>query len=576
MWYRIAGVSRKPISNPIKGGFYVGDEPIAYEQIKGSIEWSRLLKTSPDKTNTQEKLNQFLSNAIFVDIDGKKTYVVRNSLLPNPIVSGFWVYEKKKNKLGEIVSEPLEIPYEKPLNIRDWLRLLNTSGKNINAKNINSLKDFLTDDKFEIIDGKKFYRPLKRGNPIFISNPIDKTFYIDGKPIEPSAKMNQSTWNKLLRSDIIYDNPAHLKEFLIDNLIRNDDGELIYTFDSSSRSIMFHNPVSEGFYVGDDFIGPDKAMGVGAWNNLLNTAQINSNDPDSLKDFLNDDRRFRTIKNRKTYIPLKKSYREGLFSTRFNNYENDDITVKAGQYINVIANKTYYLYLDFSFKKNGKILLAVEINGIQHYGFRSFAKNKTYKDWQSGLERDVLKINYCHENNIPLLIFNHMLSLYDFKTIIDNLHQNPHAYDNYIPQPVIGNNVKDTSLEFIKRQIYSHLYPVFNNVISFQNDESKKRYIKDTLILISKLMGIYEGGIDKTDYINSFDLSTDLTSNYNICLSMYNLMYPDYPLDRDEKITYSDLSKIPPIYKEKPPIVKKPKETNLVPTEEFKDKDNVV
>lgn len=89
-------------------------------------------------------------------------------------------------------------------------------------------------------------------------------------------------------------------------------------------------------------------------------------------------------------------------------------------------------------------------------------------------------------------------------------------------------------------------------------------------------MGIYEGDIDKTDYINSFDLSTDLTSNYNICLSMYNLMYPDYPLNRDEKITYSDLSKIPPIYKEKPPIVKKPKETNLVPTEEFKDKDNVV
>ena len=56
----------------------------------------------------------------------------------------------------------------------------------------------------------------------------------------------------------------------------------------------------------------------------------------------------------------------------------------------------------------------------------------------------------------------------------------------------------------------------------------------------------------------------------------YNILYPDFPLDRDEKITYSDLSSKKRIMKEKPPIVKKPQETNLVPTEEFKDKDNVV
>ena len=80
-------------------------------------------------------------------------------------------------------------------------------------------------------------------------------------------------------------------------------------------------------------------------------------------------------------------------------------------------------------------------------------------------------------------------------------------------------------------------------------------------------MGIYEGGIDKTDYINSFDLSTDLTSNYNICLSIYNNLYPDYPLDRDEKITYSDLSKPPRLQKEKLPEKQKPKE-NSIPIEE--------
>jgi hypothetical protein len=71
------------------------------------------------------------------------------------------------------------------------------------------------------------------------------------------------------------------------------------------------------------------------------------------------------------------------------------------------------------------------------------------------------------------------------------------------------------------------------------------------LILIAKLLGIYNGGIDKTDYIRSFDMNVDLTENYNICLDIYNNLYPDYPLDRDEKITYNDLSVKPKINKPK-------------------------
>jgi hypothetical protein len=132
-----------------------------------------------------------------------------------------------------------------------------------------------------------------------------------------------------------------------------------------------------------------------------------------------------------------------------------------------------------------------------------------------------------------------------------HLYKNPHVYDNFIPPSVIDENVNNTSIEFIKRQIYSHLYPVFNGTISFANDEDKKIYIKDTLILISKLMGIYEGGIDKTDYINAFNRDVDLTDNYNKCLAIYKSLYPDYPLSRDDKITYKDLSKAVQINKPK-------------------------
>jgi hypothetical protein len=240
----------------------------------------------------------------------------------------------------------------------------------------------------------------------------------------------------------------------------------------------------------------------------------------------------------------------------FNNkiqMENHNIVVESQKSIRISNPRLTerILRLDFAFVKNEKILLAIEINGGQHYGFVDFGNNRTYEDWQAGLQRDIEKINYCHSNNIPLLIFHHLLPEKYFQTIIDNLNNNPHIFDNYIPQPVINNNVADVSLKFIKRQIYSHVYPVFNGTITFDDDMSKKRYIKDTLILIAKLLGIYEGGIDKTDYIKAFDKNIDLTKNYNICLDIYNHLYPDYLLDFDSKITYSELSKQPIIQKSK-------------------------
>lgn len=638
------------LANPVSGGFYVNEKKknelgenilsprfIPRGEKLGIVEWKELLSTNRVNINSEDKLRDFLSNNRFQYIGKKKFYIPavlgNPTLFGNPIVGGFWVNEKKKSKLGESTPTSIFIAYGDKKGVSEWNKLLSTSM--INSQDKDSLKKFLNSDRFEYIGERKFYKPAPLHRAVLVKNPISEGFYVNGEFIEPDAEKNIAEWTRLLRSDVLNTKDITLEQFLSDKLIRNEEGKLIYTYDPRRRSILFQNPIPEGFYVGEDFIEPSRTMSVIDWHKLLSTSKILGSDPNSLRDFLSEDgkitevagkkiynpfvkvrflrnpiregfwvgkrfirpdeelnisewqtllntdrpnvnneeslkdflsdrRRFNTFNNRKTYVPVKKSRREGLFGEKFNSYNHDDIVVKAGQYINVVANKTYYLYLDFAFKKNGKILLAVEINGEQHYGFTTFGKNISYQDWQNGLERDVLKINYCHENNIPLLIFNHMLSDNDFKTIVDNLHQNPHIYDNYIPQPVIDNNVNSTSLEFIRRQIYSHLYPVFNNVISFKDDQSKKRHIKDTLILISKLMGIYEGGIDKTDYIKSFDANVDLTSNYNKCLAIYNSLYPDYPLDRDEKITYSDLSKPPKLYREKSPIKQKPKE-NLIP-----------
>jgi hypothetical protein len=427
-----------------------------------------------------------------------------------------------------------------------------------------------------------WYRIATARIPLF--NPVVGGFYVDvneknelGEIIKIPREIKEGQpfgireWVKLLTTNSQYIN----KQEKLNNFLNNPskfeirDGKRFY-IPRYNRKLK--NPVLGGFYIGNKPIPFGESFGRLEWSKLLSTDTRNINEQEKLDAFLSNERRFEDMNGVKFYVPIILSIRESLFEKKFNNYNRDSITIQSQQNIlisyivNNIIKKTI-LKLDFAFIKNNKPILAIEINGMQHYGFVNYSKSTTYDKWQQALNRDILKINYCHDNNIPLLIFHHMLSDEEFKSILNNLYENPNAYAGYIPQPVIDNNTTNTSLEFIKRQIYSHLYPVFNGTITFNDDASKKRYIKDTLILISKLMGIYEGGIDKTDYINSFDLYTDLTSNYNICLSIYNNLYPDYPLDRDEKITYSDLSKPPRLKKEKLPEKQKPKE-NSIPIEE--------
>ena len=593
MWYRIA-TARIPLFNPVVGGFYVdvneknelGEIIKIPREIKegqpfGIREWVKLLTTNSQYINKQEKLNNFLNNPSKFEIrDGKRFYIPRynRTKLSNPIVGGFWVDEKEKNELGEIVTTLREIKENEPLNFGVWEKLLSIHRKNFDSQE--KLNNFLNNpNKFEIRDGKRFYIPF-----IPMRNPIEEGFWVDVNEINESGEevkipefipygkpYGNLEWAKLLSAGAQFVN----KQEKLNNFLNNPskfeirDGKRFY-IPRYNRKLK--NPVLGGFYIGNKPIPFGESFGRLEWSKLLSTDTRNINEQEKLDAFLSNERRFEDMNGVKFYVPIILSIRESLFEKKFNNYNRDSITIQSQQNIlisyivNNIIKKTI-LKLDFAFIKNNKPILAIEINGMQHYGFVNYSKSTTYDKWQQALNRDILKINYCHDNNIPLLIFHHMLSDEEFKSILNNLYENPNAYAGYIPQPVIDNNTTNTSLEFIKRQIYSHLYPVFNGTITFNDDASKKRYIKDTLILISKLMGIYEGGIDKTDYINSFDLYTDLTSNYNICLSIYNNLYPDYPLDRDEKITYSDLSKPPRLKKEKLPEKQKPKE-NSIPIEE--------
>ena len=413
---------------------------------------------------------------------------------------------------------------------------------------------------------------------IILSNPVPGGFWVGDRFIDYREPFNVLELQKLLQT-----HPSNIRtQEKLDSFLSNSDRfeiideKKIYLRSPRGRNKSLIIPFD--FYIGEEKIQKDKAFGAKKLEKLLQTRSTNINTQEKLNYFLNNSE-FRINENgNNQYFPFKGSAREKYINRNLNITNDHNITVESQKPITILnpRKSLRILRLDFAFVRDKDILLAIEINGGQHYGFAAFSKNSTYEDWQAGLKRDVEKINYCHNNNIPLLILNHLLPEQYFRTTTDNLNKNPHMYDSYIPQSVIVNDevndVADMSLEFIKRQIYSHLYPVFKGIISFDDDISKKRYIKDTLILIAKLLGIYNGGIDKTDYIRAFDANVDLTENYNICLDLYNNLYPDYPLDSQNKITYNDLSVKPEINK----IKTKQIEENLIPSEKLKIKDNVV
>ena len=565
MWYRFAVAIPIILSNPVPGGFWVGDRFIDYGETFKLIELQKLLQTHPSNIRTQEKLDSFLSNSDrFEIIDGNKIYLRsprgRNKSLIIPF--DFYIGEEKIQK-------------DKVFGVHELKKLLQTGYANVNTQE--ALNSFLSNsNRFEIIDGKRIYLRNSTKDRKNLIIPFD--FYIGEEKIQKGDIYVADSLRKLLQSDYVHVKTQEALNSFLSNPDRFEiiDGKKIYLKNTTKKSKNLIIPFD--FYIGEEKIQKDKVFSLKKLKKLLQTHPININTQEKLNYFLNNSE-FRINENgNNQYFPFKGSAREKYINRNLNITNDHNITVESQKPITILnpRKSLRILRLDFAFVRNKDILLAIEINGGQHYGFAAFSKNSTYEDWQAGLKRDVEKINYCHNNNIPLLILNHLLPEQYFRTTTDNLNKNPHMYDSYIPQSVIVNDevndVADMSLEFIRRQIYSHLYPVFKGIISFDDDIFKKRYIKDTLILIAKLLGIYNGGIDKTDYIRAFDANLDLTENYNICLDIYNNLYPDYPLDSENKITYNDLSVKPEINKLKTKQI----EENLIPSEEFKDKDNVV
>jgi hypothetical protein len=185
MWYRFANAIAIILSNPVPGGFWVGDRFIDYGEPFKLTELAKLLQTHPSNIRTQEKLNSFLSNSDrFEIIDGNKIYLRssrgRNKSLIIPF--DFYIGKDKIQKGDTYVADSL-------------IKLLQSDYKHVKTQE--TLNSFLSNpDRFEIIDGKKIYlkNTTKKSKNLII--PFE--FYIGEEKIQKDKVFGVKKLAKLL------------------------------------------------------------------------------------------------------------------------------------------------------------------------------------------------------------------------------------------------------------------------------------------------------------------------------------------------------------------------------------------
>lgn len=74
----------------------------------------------------------------------------------------------------------------------------------------------------------------------------------------------------------------------------------------------------------------------------------------------------------------------------------------------------YNLRFDFAIFKNGRLSHLIEYNGAQHYERQT---GRWGEDFEKTQKHDLLKIEYCKNNNIPLIIIKYSDN-YDFDTLM--------------------------------------------------------------------------------------------------------------------------------------------------------------
>jgi len=235
---------------------------------------------------------------------------------------------------------------------------------------------------------------------------------------------------------------------------------------------------------------------------------------------------------------------------------------KAGETI-----KNLQLRFDYLVRKNGRIILAIENQGDQHYIPLLKYKNKdpeiSLQMWLAEKLRDKVKLDFCHDHNIPLLYISGYLTTVEYRDIAENLAKNINYYVNLIPgeqqieQPgesrknqymVQESDDLETELKkYADRLVVSHFSELQQPIYAGIESSRIESMIHDKKILLSNLLGVYASnfkvnGYNNLDYIKSVNETTDLSQYYRyIDAACARYGYADNQLGRlIEQVSFKD------------------------------------
>jgi hypothetical protein len=246
----------------------------------------------------------------------------------------------------------------------------------------------------------------------------------------------------------------------------------------------------------------------------------------------------------------------------FQDEQNVYAQYKAGETI-----KNLQLRFDYLVRKNGRIILAIENQGDQHYIPLLKYKNKdpeiSLQMWLAEKLRDKVKLDFCHDHNIPLLYISGYLTTVEYRDIAENLAKNINYYVNLIPgeqqieQPgesrknqymVQESDDLETELKkYADRLVVSHFSELQQPIYAGIEPSRIESMIHDKKILLSNLLGVFASnfkvnGYNNLDYIKSVNEATDLSQYYRyIDAACARFGYSDNQLGRMiEQISFND------------------------------------
>ena len=233
-----------------------------------------------------------------------------------------------------------------------------------------------------------------------------------------------------------------------------------------------------------------------------------------------------------TLKPLNESLKEQGISLL--DEQNVYAQYQAGE-----TNKNLLMRFDYLVRKNGKIVLAIENQGDQHYipsmRFEKEDSEKSLQKWLAEKLRDKVKLDYCHDHNIPLLYISGYLTTTEYRNIAENLAKDINYYINLIPQEqqieIPGKNSKNRYIvqesddidaelkKYADRLIISHFSELKQPLYAGIEPSRIEDMIHDKKILLSNLLAVYASnfkvnGYNNLDYIKSTNETTDLSQYY--------------------------------------------------------------